>query len=1033
MDGTPAAAPRPTESGSLDDPAWWPAYLEQFRAACRSDHPPAVQEVRAWLKPIPAAERPLALLDLVYEHLLRGWELGRPVLLEEYVAALGEDFPEFESPTALPRDLIEHEFLVRHEFPRSGDHPRIEDYGRRFPDRPEVLEQLRSRCLDGGRYVKIKVEGKGGLGTVWAAYDYHLGRYVAIKELRPEVADQAGVLKRLRVEACVTAGLEHPAIVTVHEYRPEEGMPYYVMRLVHGRTLAEVIRDYHRLPAGAAAGERRILLHQLLKAFTTICEAVAYAHARGVVHRDLKPHNVVLGEFGETVVLDWGLAKRGASAGSGGGGVSVRVRGGPEIEGGASLTVISGETVDHVPAEEGLTQPGQVMGTPAYMPPEQAEGQIDRLGPASDVYALGAILYELLTGRPPYEGSALEVLLQVRQGPPPRPLQVQRGIPPALEAVCLRAMARQPPERYPTARDLARDVERWLADEPVSAYREPWPVRLGRWRRRHRPLVAGILTFLVLAAVVGAAWSALHSHQVEKTREQVSELATEALAEARRGNQDRARQLFAEATGLCGDQEALAALRAQTQAELRQVEQSARDRERRRITERLAVGRAEARAGNPDRASQFLSEAIGLCGQKPELAGLREEMAAQLRQVDQYRRFRQLAGPALASPAHGVGARGKADPELQQYQRALAVYRVAEDPDWARPLAGTALRREQVAEVRGMVADLLFGMAMRLALFDTRDVAGARRTRQALVLLDRLEALGGATNALWLMRMLYHRRLGENGAADRAREQMAKTPPASAQDFYLLGSYTLHRMKKPKLAVGFYELALQRAPNHFGAHFGLFFCHGELKEKAAQLRALGACLALQPNDPHLFYFRGTLHFELKKFDLAFQDFDACVRRDPNFREGVFFRARVAIIAGKWARAEKDLSHAIALDARFTAGYSWRALCRAKLRQHRRAAEDAERAIRLAPRDDHAHLFAARAYAQAVAAVQANAREPGDRQLAQKYADRSVELLERAVKLGFKEWERLAPGSDFDPVRGHPGFQQILARNRKTPD
>ena len=195
---------------------------------------------------------------------------------------------------------------------------------------------------------------------------------------------------------------------------------------------------------------------------------MAYAHSRGVLHRDLKPGNVMLGKYGETLVVDWGLAK------------AVGRTDATKIDEEGTLKPSSGSGV-------AATQMGSAIGTPSYMSPEQAAGQLDRVGPASDVYSLGATLYTLLTGQAPFhEDDRGQLLQKVQQGDFKAPRQVTRAVPAPLEAVCLKAMARQPEDRYPTARALALDIEHWLADEPVSAWPEPVVVRAQRWTRRHR-------------------------------------------------------------------------------------------------------------------------------------------------------------------------------------------------------------------------------------------------------------------------------------------------------------------------------------------------------------------------------------------------------------------------------------------------------------------------------------------------------------------------------------------------------------------
>jgi tetratricopeptide (TPR) repeat protein/aminoglycoside phosphotransferase (APT) family kinase protein len=339
------------------------------------------------------------------------------------------------------------------------------------------------------RYTLSRLHATGGIGRVWLARDASLGRDVALKELRPERAGQPALWGRFLREAQVTGQLEYPGIVPVYELgrRPEDQAPYYTMRFVRGRTLAEAAHAYHERRRAGLAGP--LELRELLMAFVAVCQAVAYAHSRGVLHRDLKPQNVLLGDYGEVVVLDWGLAKVTGPAGA-------------------------DPAADHAPvgvADDGAageTVQGQVLGTPAYMAPEQAEGRLERLDARTDVYGLGAVLYEVLCGRPPFGGGGTTAVLRrvVHEAPPP-PRAAVPAVPRALEAVCLKALAKRPAERYPAALDLAGDVKRWLADEPVAAYRDPLSTRLTRWGRRHRTAaaaaaVAGLALLAGLAAVL---------------------------------------------------------------------------------------------------------------------------------------------------------------------------------------------------------------------------------------------------------------------------------------------------------------------------------------------------------------------------------------------------------------------------------------------------------------------------------------------------------------------------------------------------
>jgi serine/threonine-protein kinase len=310
----------------------------------------------------------------------------------------------------------------------------------------------------------------------------HEVQYEAIMFIRPERSHDADSRRRFLLEAEITGRLEHPGVVPIYALGTDaDGAPCYIMRFIRGETLQDSTDAYHIAEkAGRDASEQGLALRELLGRFVSICETMGYAHSRGILHRDLKPRNVMLGKFGETLVVDWGLAKPFDRDGS-----TLWDDEGP-------LTPGSGE------AGSGTPTVGAV-GTPSYMSPEQAEARWDEVGPASDLFGLGAILYTILAGRAPFQARRIEDLLEkVKLCDFPRPRRVRPSAPRPLEAICLKAMARRPEDRYATALDLAEDVRRWLADEPVSAYAEPPAARAWRSMRRHRTLVS--------VAVVGLAF-----------------------------------------------------------------------------------------------------------------------------------------------------------------------------------------------------------------------------------------------------------------------------------------------------------------------------------------------------------------------------------------------------------------------------------------------------------------------------------------------------------------------------------------------
>ncbi len=341
---------------------------------------------------------------------------------------------------------------------------------------------------DGQRFQVLRPHAQGGLGAVFVALDGELHREVALKRILDSHADDPDSRHRFVMEAEITGGLEHPGIVPVYGLGTyADGRPYYAMRFIRGESLKEAIDHFHKdEKLKKESGRRALELRKLLRRFIDVCNAIDYAHSRGILHRDLKPSNVVLGTHGETLVVDWGLAKP-----------LGRVDPDTRLD---ERTLVPSSS-----SGSSETLPGSALGTPGYMCPEQARGDIERLAPRSDVYSLGATLYCLLTGRPPFEGDDVgQVLQKVKWGEFAGPRRLKRWIDPALEAVCLKAMAFMPEDRYQSSRALADDIERWTAGQPVNAWAEPLPRRVRRWVRRAAPAMT-LVMLLGLVALAGMA------------------------------------------------------------------------------------------------------------------------------------------------------------------------------------------------------------------------------------------------------------------------------------------------------------------------------------------------------------------------------------------------------------------------------------------------------------------------------------------------------------------------------------------------
>lgn len=299
------------------------------------------------------------------------------------------------------------------------------------------------------RFRILSFHRKGGLGKVSIALDNEVGRPVAFKEIREEFAADPTSRERFLLEAEVTGRLEHPGIVPVYGLgHYQDGRPFYAMRFIRGDTFKSSIRKFHNTKYESSA-QRRSDFRRLLERFLDVCEAIDYAHARGVLHRDLKPGNIMLGRYGETLVVDWGLAKT--------------------IERKDSDEKHEEETLKPRYGSGTASLDGLAIGSPAYMSPEQAHGRLDELGPQTDVFGLGATLYYLLTGQPPYGSDGEEDTLEkAKQGRIVPPIDIVSGTPSRLSEICLIAMATRKENRYESARQLREDLWQWLSNEPIS-------------------------------------------------------------------------------------------------------------------------------------------------------------------------------------------------------------------------------------------------------------------------------------------------------------------------------------------------------------------------------------------------------------------------------------------------------------------------------------------------------------------------------------------------------------------------------------
>jgi tetratricopeptide (TPR) repeat protein/tRNA A-37 threonylcarbamoyl transferase component Bud32 len=783
-------------------------------------------------------------------------------------------------------------------------------------------------------YDILEVLGRGGMGVVYKARQVKLNRLVALKMVLAGAHAGTQHLARFATEAEAVARLHHPNIVQIFEVGEHDGLPFLSLEYIDGVSLAQKITGKPQPPREATELVERL------------ARAMAIAHERGVIHRDLKPANIMLTKDGTPKISDFGLAKR-------------------------------------LEDDSSLTRAGTLMGTPSYMSPEQARGDFSEVGPRSDLYSLGAVLYELLTGRPPFAGpTTLETLSQVRNQEPVPPTRLQPKCPRDLETIALKCLQKEPAKRYADCEALADDLRRYLDHVPIKARPVSATERAWRWCRRNPRLAAlsALAGVLLLVAVTSLAFMVVRLGREHEAVAQTRKVATERLEQA---------------------------------------------------TEAVA-------GGNWRRAQDLLRWSDPLLTHA-DLGDVRSKLESLTTQVNVYAEFRESLDRARF--ACRFGSRQQKEEGQRFCRQLLTLY----DEIEGRTGRGAAGLPPLDAEQQQLFKEDVFEAFLTAAQVEQDlarggETAERQATQQALDWLNRADQVLPGTRALHVHRAPCLTRLGKPDAAQTDLNQAKAIKPTFAVDHFwhgfahhLRGDEAL-RAKDIKTAHDFYrqEIAeyaacLQLRPDHFWGYFNWANSHAQINERPDLYDALigyTSCIRLRPDFPWSYNNRGTVHHRLGNNDLAVADFSAALERNERYAEAHANRGLANQALGRTEPALLDFSRAIELNPDYAPAYTERIEIYRKRNQPDAAIRDYEQLLRLNPKNLQAR--AARADLLIARGRYAEAREDltaildGAPKAAVIWRSRAIinwlNLKEFDAALAdFEQWARLAP-KDAEPHR-----------------
>ncbi len=812
-------------------------------------------DVRQFLA-MAGALSPDQILAVLWIDRQQRWLSGDRIPAERYL----EWFPALRDDSEKAVELVYGEFLVREEL---AENPSPEDFLHRFPALARRLQEqidlhkaLTSEAdadpngaISSGPRTQpfaapeplgwpqvpgleiVRELGRGGMGIVYQAWQQRLKRLVALKLVRSGSYADESERARFSTEVEAIARLQHPHIVQIYDVGEHAGQPYFTMEFVDGGSLAQKLRGDPRSPDQAA---------ELVE---TLSQAMHYAHGRGIVHRDLKPANVLLRPDGTPKITDFGLAK----------------------------LVVGGGTDQ--------TETGVVMGTAAYMAPEQAGGKGKAATAATDVYALGVILYELLTGRTPFRGeTTLDTLQQVLFQEPVAPRRLQPKLSRDLETICLKCLEKAPRRRYGSASELAEDLRRAREGVPIHARPVGAWERAAKWVRRRPALAAAIFVpiTILIGSIVG---SLIHLNIALNDARKDWKFEAERAQRLERRTEGQDFLLRAEAAAQAGDWQSATF---QVAEALRRIEET------------------EDPSGLHKRATDLQYQA------EQQLAD-----RAHLRQFEKYYHDAQSRWGLVfdrASPNDLKQIRTAA-------RAALVEFGIQPEAGDAPVLSASYTPEEKTAIVAGCY-ELLLMLADVAALPqpEPKGEAIPEQTGRAAQILQRAARLGPVTQAYYYRLAKYLQRLGDETGARNAASQAAATPPAGPLDCFLAGQEQYRSGQIGPAREGF-ERALLAQPNHFWARYFLALCHLRLHQNDAAVAGFTACLGQKRDFVWLYVLRALANTERNELAAAEADFRTALALQPDrdARYGVHInRANLRLRQGRTEDAITDLNEAIPL-------------------------------------------------------------------------------------------------------------------------